>query len=164
MKNRIFIAVLLTSVLLLAFFSITLAKEPVVEKYDIANSFSIPCDNGAFKVDFVESGVAVVSTFFDKEGNWDRTQLNFTARGTGFNTDTKTTYEHHASINEFFEPGGAKFIGVLWHLTVPGKGVIVIDVGRLVFDEFGFVSFSGHTEPEFTVDDITLICDGVRGI
>lgn len=74
--------------------------------------------------------------FFDKNGVPTRLQFHGLAFGTIRNSNTGYTLKDAPSVrNGFidFKTGSATFVGVDFHVTVPGAGVVLLQAGRIVF-------------------------------
>jgi hypothetical protein len=74
--------------------------------------------------------------FFDKNGVPTRLQFHGVAFGTIRNSQTGYSLKDAPSVrNGFidFKSGSATFVGVDFHVTVPGAGVVLLQSGRIVF-------------------------------
>ena len=70
------------------------------------------------------------TTFLDQEGNVDRLQVHLMFSGTLTNSRTgKTGTDMPDPINIFLEDGVEREVGLIWHIVVPGEGVVVIEAG-----------------------------------
>ena len=75
--------------------------------------------------------------FFDRNGVPVRLQFHGIAFGTMTNSSTGYTVKDAPSVrNGFvdFITGTRTFVGVDFHVTVPGHGVVLLQAGRIVFD------------------------------
>jgi hypothetical protein len=157
MKKRIFVASLLTTILMAAFFSPAFAKRPTTEPFSvpISDPFDVYCedeDGVEFKLfDLEEVVTGWVTTFYGQDGSPVRMHTHFEFEGTALNTKTGTVLRSHNTSNKTEYLTGDKGLvetGAFVKLTAPGKGVVRILAGKLVFDASGdFVSFNGVDRP-----------------
>jgi hypothetical protein len=93
------------------------------------------------------TGDVVVRVFFDESGNFARalitapeTRLQFTNLDTGASVWTPSVNMVQETANAD-GTGTQTLRGLLWHLVVPGQGLVTADVGRIdfqfTFDEDG---------------------------
>lgn len=144
MKQRIILVSLLTTVLMLTFISPALAKKPQVETGEYPNYVELSC--GDFELILDELLTVRVTTFYAQDGTPIREATHFEFDGTAINTKTGTVMRSHAkgSVSEDLPTGSKVERGIFLQLTVPGKGVVAIRAGKIVFDATGVVvSFNG---------------------
>lgn len=114
---------------------IALAVPPETERFDFVDSgVASECDG--FDIIANYTGTVTLTTFFNAQGDPVRVQFHGRARGTLRNLDTGYTVKDAPSIrNSFFDlvKGTATHVGVDFHITVPGAGVVVLQAGRIVF-------------------------------
>lgn len=124
-------------------------------------SFTIPCDefgyayslqvDVAFKLKFI--------TFFDGDGDPDTFHLQVSNRATYTNTTTglsATSTDAGVDILDL-DSGVRSSIGVIFSLTVPGKGVVALDAGTITFDDAGNPTFVAGPHQVFAEGD-ALLC------
>jgi len=95
---------------------------------------------GTFNVTAQYEGQLTETVFFDNNGAPIRVQSHGIARGTMTNSATGFTVKDAPSVhNGFFNftTGTATSVGVDFHVTVPGAGVVILQAGRIVFDGSG---------------------------
>ena len=162
MKRRTFFVFLLASILMFLSLSPAIAQEPEIERVEFSNNFDIDC--GDFTAIFEEEWRLSITTFFDMNGIATHIMVHGNIFGTVTNSETNSVLEDFASFNNTIDltQGGAMFErGIFWHLFLPGKGLAVINAGKIIFGEGGvFVSANGILQP----DTIDFICDGLRGV
>jgi hypothetical protein len=122
------------------------AAPPLVETFTDEGSFTFqnPCSNGVFLVGAFTETVRV-TTFFDNDGNPIRIQIHVNHDGVITNPDTGASVEddaHQTIVLDLVE-GTETTVGLVFSSTVPGVGVVFHDVGRVVFDAEGNVTFAG---------------------
>jgi hypothetical protein len=151
---------LVTAVTLLTLTSVTtvFAAKPFVETFRNEGSF-VAADCGTFLAleDFVED--VTVTTFFDNAGNPIRVQVHVNFNGIITNSVTGQTLRdpgHHTIIIDL-EEGTTTFAGMVFAITVPGKGIAVLDAGKVVFDAEVNVIFVGGPH-QFLEEGPALIC------
>lgn len=89
----------------------------------------------------------VQTTFYDKDGN--RTMMNIKIDGTDTYRHSVTgqsiTMGSHFMIHNDYVEGQSSAMGLQYHLTVPGLGQVLLDVGLMVYDfQVGdYVFFAG---------------------
>ena len=169
MKKRLFLVSLLTTILVMVFFSPALAKKPkpLVEKYEFPDAYTTPCDG--FEAEWDNVAKVTQITFFDDEGNPTRFEASATLFGTITHSENGKSVRDHAS-NHFkgdlpFPPPdqtSETWAGVRLHLRFPGHSVLV-RAGRLVFDENGDVTFASG-QADIGEANLKLICDGLESL
>lgn len=121
------------------------AVQPVVEIFPNDGTFPIgPCPNGVtLEETFTE--VVRVTTFFDRAGNPVRIQIHVDFAGVVTNPATGQSVEDPGRLTTFIDPatGETTTVGLIFSTTVPGVGVVFHDVGKVVFDADGNVTFQG---------------------
>ena len=102
-----------------------------------------------YPIQVVTTGTGIFHVFFDESGQFERAlitaadiKIQFTNLLTGETIWTPSVNMVQESIND--DGTGTKTLrGLLWHLIVPGEGLITADVGRLdilvTFDDQGNV-------------------------
>jgi hypothetical protein len=140
----------------------TLAK-PEKETFHFSNDFVIDVC-GDFPLRIQEKGTVKIIEFFDRHGNFVRDQIHINGAGTLTNQDTgKTAFFSFHYMDALHEVNGTlMFIGLPMKVRLPGKGVVVLDAGRLVLDlETDEVIFEAGPHP-FFYEGIALICEALR--
>ena len=134
------------------------AATPDVQTFHNEGSF-VGFDCGEFLVlqDFTED--VTVTTFFDKAGNPVRAQIHVRYDGTLTNSVTGLTLRDPArrTITVNLQNGTVTETGLFYGLTVPGRGIAVLDAGKVVFDADGNVIFVGGPH-QFLAGGEALIC------
>lgn len=135
-----------------------LATPPETFRIPHADTF---IDEGAsaacgFDVRFEVSGIQTVQVLFDAAGNPIRVQVHNNLDGTGSaNGITLRELEHGQAFIDLVE-GTDTEIGLLFRLLLPGGGTVIADVGRLVFDAEGNLSFEAGPHPALHGDFAAL--------
>jgi hypothetical protein len=107
-------------------------------------------DCGDFKIldDFVADGRSI--TFLDSEGNADFAIVHTTFRDRFYNSETGkevTGTSHNVFEKELPEDVEIWSAGQHYFSTVPGEGLVYMDVGTIKYDEAGNVIFEGGHHP-----------------
>ena len=114
------------------------ALAPKVESFDFEENGVASC--GAFNAVAHYAGTVKITTYFNAQGDPIRALFQGRARGTLTNSVTGFTVKDAPSIrNGFFDlvTDRVTNVGVDFHITVPGSGVVVLQAGRIVFDGAG---------------------------
>jgi len=111
------------------------------------------CD---FAYSQVFSGTDEVSTFSDgRVLVHEKLQVKHTNVGTGFSL----TESDQINVT-FYANGGAKEVGVFWHLRDASGKMVVVHAGQIVFDDqFNVVKFTPNSGPDFAA----VICPALGG-
>ena len=125
---------LLTALLALAPLGSALAAKPEIRTFEVPVEDAVAgtCGTGNDAFDVVSNTIISVreTTFYDKDGNVDRLQVHLMFHGTLTNSSTgKTVTDQPDPINVFIEDGVEREVGLIWHIVVPGEGVLVIEAG-----------------------------------
>jgi hypothetical protein len=147
--------------LLAAPISAASAPTPQVETFNDEGSFEIgPCPSGVTLVENYAENVVVI-TFFDQTGNPTRLQVHFDYEGVVTNPATGQSVKDPAHGTRFtnLTNGTRALVGLFYSTTVPGVGVEFHDVGRLVRDPDGSITFeAGPHDALHTGNDAALFC------
>ena len=135
MKKRAILAAVLAATLGLVASIPAFAVPPVHGTGHFEGAWD-PIDCGDFFV-LAEYVVDVrVTTFFDQVGNPIRAQVHVPLTWTLSNSKDDRVLTHtntYMRISDL-EEGLHTYVGVLWHLTIPGRGVVILDAGRIIVD------------------------------
>lgn len=130
------------------------------------DTFRIPVegtfiDEGAsaacgFDVLFEISGIETVQVLYDAAGNPIRVQVHKNIEGTvSANGITLREIEHGQVFYDLVD-GTETDIGLVFRVLLPGGGTAIADVGRLVFDAEGNVTFEAGPHPALHGDFAAL--------
>ena len=136
------------------------AAPPAVETFhnEGSGAFGGPCSNGVTLLFAVTEDVRV-TTFFDAAGNPVRLQgkVDVVMVVTNPETGESVRSPAHTTFSEDLVAGTDTQVGLVFHATVPGVGVVFHDVGRIVSDAEGNLIFEAgphdvlHTEGDHAV-------------
>jgi hypothetical protein len=171
MKRMIILSTLAAVIaLMLALAALASAAEPETQTFHQEGT-DVVANCGGFKVltDFEED--VRVTTFFDSAGNPDyaRVQEHFqdffynSKTGEGFaETDTLTAEFDLSRKGEISEREITSIIGLAYHVTVPGEGVVLLDAGNLLYDAKGHLVFeAGHHQILGSDADTEKLCEAL---
>jgi hypothetical protein len=122
---------------LLAFPASAVAMKPGVDHFHATYSNTFNC--GGFVDSFAGSTTAVITTFYDRQGNEIRQAVRFTQLETDTNSVTGTTitvrthFIHIANL----ATGAEASHGEIFMANRPGHGVVIQDAGTLITDGDG---------------------------
>ena len=134
------------------------AAPPDVQTFHEEGSFAtVNCGDFLALQDFVVDGR--VTTFFDHAGNPVSVQVRVHYGGTFTNSITGLTLRDPArvTITVDLQDGTVTEAGLFYGITVPGEGIAVLDVGKIVFDADGNVLSVGGPH-QFLEGGEALIC------
>jgi len=158
----------LSVALALAFVAGAAATPPTHEDIGaIPYAADVSCAPYGFSFSNQISGVETlrIDTFYDAAGVATKVVLHDAFRETDRNSVTGKAVPFSANRTETFDlvAGTRTVDGRSFLATVPGAGVVIIDVGRVVFDAPFHVSFAaGPHEPLFgDIDE--LVCNVLAG-
>lgn len=150
--RRIFI-----TVLALVPFTVVHAAGPTVEKFHNEDTFVADCGTYLLEGSFVEDVRA--TTFFDKTGTPIKVEFHFNYVGTLKNLSSGRTFRDpgHYKVVLDLRNGTQSAIGMIFAITVPGEGVVVLDAGKVVFDsDFNIIFEAGPHQ--FLHDGPARVC------
>ena len=164
--RTVFLAVLLA--LLLTPFATALAISPESWYWEGSGSDPGLVDCGSFLIDGQWSAWERGSLFFDGDGNLVRVAIHHHFLGMLTNRDTGLTVRDEGYFNVTIDVDANTLTqnGVIWNLNVPGQGVIVLDVGTLVFDRatWDILHEGGpHQVLHGLVDPEAALCSALEG-
>jgi hypothetical protein len=166
MKTRLGLSGLLAAILAVAAFVPALAVPP--DRVPISLDEDWPAiDCGDFELYRHILVEGMVTTFYDKDDvrTLEKAYVSILWTLTNSKDDRVLTNKTNYVRTSDYEEGLHTYVGVLWHLTVPGRGVVVLDAGRIIVDYYpppiapGYdvVWQAGHHEL-INADDWTVLC------
>jgi hypothetical protein len=164
MKRMIMLLTLgTTMVLVLALAGSASAETPpeVLTFHEEGTEFIADCGDFDVLTDF-ELDLRVI-VFFDDEGNEDFARLHFAFHDFFYNSVTGEGFPETNSTNNLVDLQTGNEItseGLSYHVTVPGEGVVLLQAGRLVFDEAGEVVFEAGPHQVLN-EDTDKLCEAL---
>jgi hypothetical protein len=101
-------------------------------------------DCGSFLLTYDMSGEkARITTYFDQSGNATRMRIRWVIHGTLTHSLTGLTLRDQSTLNitTDLSTNTQTVVGVGFHYSIPGKGLIWLDVGRLIVAPDGGILF-----------------------
>ena len=123
--------------LALSSFSVASADGPVIIGPDHREGSDELWDCGSFKI--IDNWVLDITTrlFIDEAGNRERVITTLQGIDTFTNSETGKAYSgsFHNTFAANFQGDGRGYVqtGVIYRLTLPGAGAVVLDVGAIVY-------------------------------
>jgi hypothetical protein len=120
---------------------------------------------GEFDVltDFVVDGQSTI--FFDSAGNPDYARVHLRFVDFFYNSETGEGFTEHEHSNTLLDlPSGEEVTssGVSYRVTVPGEGVVLLEAGRLEFNEAGGIVFVAGPHQVLS-QDTDKLCEALAG-
>ena len=141
--------------------SVASADRPVVEGPFREEGVEVLHDCGSFQVLDVYELNFIERQFFDKEGNLVKLVEQVWGTDTFTNSVTGKAYPmsfHNNVVVDFTtSPPQGAHMAIIFRLTVPGAGVVFLDVGRIVLDRQGNVYFQAGPH-QFFDGDVDGLC------
>lgn len=129
------------------------AAPPEVSSFDEQGEFPIECDG--FTIDVDATAHVTVRTFFDSAGDVQRVSVKLTAVDVLTNNVTEQQVVNRGVFEEMFtrigdtEEFSHTLVGFRYMGTAAGEGLVLQDVGRIVYDpEHNVVSLAGQHDTE----------------
>ena len=157
--RRMLLGVLLGCLLALAGVPAASADPPVFEDVFIDEGEAVLADCGAFLV--LDRYVLYyrVARYFDRSGVEVRVIEHVSGTDTLINSATGAAYSTTFHSTAVIDPQAhrATFTGVIFRLALPGAGAVFLDVGRVVADPQGNLSFQAGPH-QFYDGDLAGLC------
>jgi hypothetical protein len=157
MKRIIMLSTLVTTmaVMLLALAGSAFAASPEqVTIQEEGTEFIADCGDFDVLADYVLD--MRIITYFDRAGDPDSSKVHFQFQSFYYNSETGEGFAETETGTDVFdiETGELTSHGLSYRVTVPGGGAVLLQAGRIVYDEAGNVVFeagphqvlSGDTE------------------
>ncbi len=154
-------AILAALMLALAAPATTLAMPPTTEDVHWSGIDFFDCGNGSYLIDEFEGDVTL-TYFWNQDGTLDRYKIHGVFHDTITNPlNGMVVYGRNDGYN-FFEnvehtPGVWKHAGLMFHVVVPGQGLLNIDAG-LFYYTVDSQTFEFHGKHEYNNRDFEELC------
>src|SRR5215210_7111975 len=145
MKRIIMLSTLAaTMALMVALAGSASAYPPTTETLDpvTGDEVLVNCDGFDIRDDFIQRGTQ--TTFYDRNGEPVRDRFHFRYVDRFYNSETGKEYTATTANTIDFvdvQSGQLDAMGLEYHLTVPGVGVVILDAGKLIETADGEVVF-----------------------
>jgi hypothetical protein len=170
MKRTIMLSTLAaTAVVLLALGGVASADKPegtpAPVRLEPETGTELIAECGEFEVltDFVVDGQSTI--FFDSAGNPDYARVHLRFVDFYYNSETGEGFSEHEHSNTLLDlPSGEEVTssGVSYRVTVPGEGVVLLEAGRLEFNEAGEIVFVAGPHQVLS-QDTDKLCEALAG-
>jgi len=170
MKRTIMLSTLaLTAVVLFALGGVASADKPestpAPVRLEPETGTDLIAECGEFDVltDFVVDGQSTI--FFDSDGNPDYARVHLRFVDFYYNSATGEGFTEHEHSNTLLDlPSGDEVTssGVSYRVTVPGEGVVLLEAGRLEFNEAGEIVFVAGPHQVLS-QDTDKLCEALAG-
>jgi hypothetical protein len=145
MKRIIVLSTLVaTMAFMLALAGTAFATPPTMVELDpdTGDEVLVNCDGFDIRDDFIVRGTQ--TTFYDRSGDAVRDRFHFRYVDRFYNSETGKEYTATTANTIDFvdvQSGQLDAMGLEYHLTVPGVGVVILDAGKLIETADGEVVF-----------------------
>jgi hypothetical protein len=143
--------------------SASAAKPEVRTKHFEDTEFIADCGDFDVLTDYVLDVRELV--FLDSAGNEDFARVHLTFHDFFYNSVTGEGFAETNTGNNVVDlPSGAEVtsMGLSYHVTVPGEGLVLLQAGRLEFDEAGNVVFVAGPH-QVLEEDFDKLCAALAG-
>jgi len=167
MKKRIILVSLFFGVVFLVTAAIVpaLTNESQYEEFQVNGAVTI-YDCGEFVAELIDDIKGSYTTFFDQDGNPTAFQAHVEFLGTVTNSKTGASFMDYASVSFSGElPLDEKsetVRGVSDDITVPGRGIVALRVGKLIQGEDGNLTYSVGESLDRTFAD--ALCEEIADL
>jgi hypothetical protein len=165
MNAKVFRQLLVAGLILaavLARVSVAFADGPQIQSFTFVDTDYVLVDCGDF--DIIENAVETVriATFYDDAGNRVRRITHFTFSGTYTNSVTGETFtdtpDPQTYIRDYVN-GTTTGHGLVFRITVPGEGIVLLDAGTVIFNADGTVTAYGRHDGGYSFDaNLAALC------
>jgi hypothetical protein len=151
--------ILLTILAVLTILSVTpvSAAAPDIYRFEEVFSYQVQCDG--FDLNGEGNEKYSVTIFYDREGNPVRTQIVLQYYGTLTHSVTGQTWSdpQFAILKSDLLQGTDTYLGLIYRITVPGRGLVYVDAGKIVVGEEGVIFEAGTHQ--FLNGSDQLLCE-----
>ena len=153
-------SLVLASLMALAPLSVVFADGPIVSGPFHYEGSDVLADCGSFQILDVYELDQIEKAYLDQEGNLVKVIIEAWGTDTLTNAVTGKAYAgsfHNSSLIDFSTtPRRSAIMGVIYRVTVPGVGVVFLDVGRVVFERGNGIIFQAGPHQLFDGDFAAL--------
>ena len=139
------------------------AVPPQSEQFiDVGFALLPPIDCGTVLLNFEMTGEkARVTTFFDQNGNATRMRIRFVYFGTLTHSGTGLVLRDQSTVNITTDvsTNTTKNVGVGFHYSIPGEGLIFVEAGQIIIGPDGSILFQPGQHD--AIDGFGLLCEAL---
>lgn len=136
-----------------------LAAAPEIKPID--DTFTFTVDICRFPIEAVTRITGTETLFFDDRGDVSRDVLHLFASAVWTNPGSGKSVIEQDHLSGVVTEAGFLEIGLNFHLSLPGGRTVLIDAGKLVFDEDGNILFQAGKH-QFEDGDVGAVCAALR--
>jgi hypothetical protein len=154
-------AAIMSVMLALAGPAFAAGPEVRTEQFEVSNEFIADCGGFDVLTDYVLDIRSLV--FLDSAGNEDFARVHLTFHDFFYNSETGEGFAETNTGNNVIDlPSGAEVtsMGLSYHVTVPSEGLVLLQAGRLEFDEAGEVVFVAGPH-QVLEEDFDKLCEAL---
>jgi hypothetical protein len=137
--------------------------EQEIQTFDL-EEYLLSCSDPDFEVWADESMKLITQRFYDRDGNWIRTQVHMSHEGIWYNKKNPEFWleakPDHCMIT--FDEAGETWVGLPQLINLPGAGPIFFGAGRIVLDSDGWVTFWAGPN-DWVAGDTDALCAALSG-
>jgi hypothetical protein len=130
---------------------------------ETGTDFIAECGEFDVLTDFVVDGHSTI--FFDSDGNPDYARAHLRFVDFYYNSETGEGFTEHEHSNTLIDlPSGDEVTStdVSYRVTVPGEGVVLLEAGRVEFNEAGEIVFVAGPH-QLLSQDTDKLCEALAG-
>lgn len=162
MKRACLIAVV-SLTLLITPVNIALASPPTVETQFWSGEYNLDC--GDFLITDTWSGDVKITYYWNPDGSLDRYHIHGEFLDRMTNPLNGKSFTGRTQGYNFFEdvadaPGVWKHAGLMFHVNVPGQGIVIIDAGYMIMYDGQVTYLKGNHQ--FNGGELTSLCAALR--
>jgi hypothetical protein len=162
MKRMMLLMLAATMALILALAGSASAAQPrvIINQFE-GTEFIADCGDFEVLTDFVLDIRSLV--YLDSAGNDDFARVHYEFHDFFYNSETGEGFAETNTSNAVIDlPSENEItsVGLSYHVTVPGEGVVLLQAGRLEFDEAGNVVFVAGPH-QVLEEDFDKLCEAL---
>jgi len=137
--------------------------EQEIQTFDLEERL-LSCSDPDFEVWANESVKLITQQFYDRDGNWTRTQMHMFHEGIWYNDENPEFWlqqkPDHCMVT--WDGEGETWVGLPQLINLPGAGPIFFGAGRIVFDsEWNITFWAGPND--WVEGDTDALCAALSG-
>jgi hypothetical protein len=128
------------------------------------NEKLLDCYDPDFEIWVDESVRLTTQKFYDKDGNWTRTQVHLSFEGIWYNYQSPEFALEEKQLHYMITMDGEEetWVGMVQQINLPGAGPIFFGAGRIVVDGDGNVTFWAGPN-DWIEGDLDALCAALSG-
>lgn len=124
----------------------------------------LSCSDPDFEVWANESVKLITQQFYDRDGNWTRTQVHWSFEGIWYNHENPEFWLEEKPLHYMTTWDGEEetWVGMVQQINLPGAGPIFFGAGRIVFDSDWNITFWAGPN-DWIEGDTDALCAALSG-